>query len=199
MSDIGNRFHNIASAIYLITGFFGDQEPLKWRLRSFSADLVSDKIKDKLNTTKEISALFGIAKSAGLISDSNYDIFAQEFSKLERELESPLKLMFIEESSSPEKALPKPAEVENIKDNSEEKEAPNPALKGFGAVSLKKNSRQSIIINLLKRKKEIMIKDVVPLIDGCSEKTVQRELLSMVAQGILKKMGEKRWSRYVLA
>ena len=72
-------------------------------------------------------------------------------------------------------------------------------LKEFGAISVKKNSRQSIIINILKRKREIMIKDVTPLINGCSEKTIQRELSAMVATGILKKIGEKRWSRYTLA
>ncbi|MFZ2769773.1 MAG: hypothetical protein WAZ50_01450 [Minisyncoccia bacterium] len=71
-------------------------------------------------------------------------------------------------------------------------------LKEFGAVAVKKNSRQSVIVNLLKRKKEIMIKDVSPLIDGCSEKTIQRELMAMVHSGILHKEGEKRWSRYSL-
>ncbi len=72
-------------------------------------------------------------------------------------------------------------------------------LKGYSVVAVKKNSRQSIIINLLKRKKEIMIKDVSPLIDGCSEKTIQRELMAMVQNGTLRKIGEKRWSRYTLA
>ena len=72
-------------------------------------------------------------------------------------------------------------------------------LKQYGAVSVKKNSRQSVIIGLLKRKKEIMIKDVSPLISGCSEKTIQRELSAMVAAGILRKIGDKRWSRYSLA
>ena len=33
---------------------------------------------------------------------------------------------------------------------------------------------------------------------SCGEKTLQRELVSMVSAGILKKTGEKRWSRYSL-
>ena len=33
---------------------------------------------------------------------------------------------------------------------------------------------------------------------SCSEKTLQRELLSMVKDGVLNKPGEKRWSRYVI-
>ena len=44
-----------------------------------------------------------------------------------------------------------------------------------------------------------MIKDVSPLIGGFSEKTIQRELAAMVQAGILRKVGEKRWSRYSLA
>jgi predicted HTH transcriptional regulator len=72
-------------------------------------------------------------------------------------------------------------------------------LKDYGVVSAKKGNRQSVIIGLLKRKKEIMIKDVSPLIKGCSEKTIQRELSAMVQSGLLKKEGEKRWSKYSLA
>ena len=34
---------------------------------------------------------------------------------------------------------------------------------------------------------------------SCGEKTLQRELISMVSAGILKKTGEKRWSKYSLS
>ena len=94
-----------------------------------------------------------------------------------------------------DRALPEPRKDEFIKDKTDGKSS----LKEFGAISVKKNSRQNIIITILKRKKEIMIKDVSPIISGCSEKTIQRELLAMVQAGILRKVGEKRWSRYSLA
>ena len=71
-------------------------------------------------------------------------------------------------------------------------------LKEFGPVAVKKNKRQSIIINLLKRKKDIMVKDVAEVVHDCSEKTLQRELLALVSEGILKKEGERRWTRYSL-
>lgn len=72
-------------------------------------------------------------------------------------------------------------------------------LRDFSPVAVKKNKRQSIIINLLKRKKEVMIKDISSLISDCSEKTIQRELFALVDAGILKKEGERRWTRYSLA
>ena len=193
------KSRKLASAVYLITGFFDDQEPMKWKLRALAVDLVSESTKDKNSIAKEILALFGMAKNVGFVSDPNYEILSREFSKLIEWLENPLKSMFIGEPGISKETLPEPVRPESIKDRYLSKLVADKPLKGFGVVSVKKNSRQSIIIALLKRKKEIMIKDVSPLIEGCSEKTIQRELLSMVAAGILNKIGEKRWSRYSLA
>ena len=36
------------------------------------------------------------------------------------------------------------------------------------------------------------------LLVSCSEKTLQRELVSMVKDDVLNKTGEKRWSRYFM-
>jgi hypothetical protein len=61
-----------------------------------------------------------------------------------------------------------------------------------------KNDRRNNIFALLKDKPEIMIKDIAQVIKNCSEKTLQRELMSLVKEGVLKKIGEKRWSKYSL-
>lgn len=200
LSDMAKKTEKIASAIYLITSFFRDQEPLKWQLRSLSVELVSNNIKDKINIVKEMLALFSLAKTVDLISHSNHDILTKELFKFEIDIERPLSLGFSQEATEVKRELPEPKITEYLKDKTPD-DVPKvkPILKNYGAVSVKKNSRQSIIINVLKRKKEIMIKDVVPLINGCSEKTIQRELLNMVHSGILRKIGEKRWSRYSLA
>lgn len=62
-----------------------------------------------------------------------------------------------------------------------------------------KSSRQELIIQTITEKGELSIKDLGDVIQGCSEKTIQRELLALVDQGILSKNGERRWSRYALA
>lgn len=59
--------------------------------------------------------------------------------------------------------------------------------------------RRSKIVDLLKSKDRLTIKDFLTVITGVSEKTIQRELLKMVALGVLKKEGERRWSRYSIA
>ncbi|HEY0908307.1 MAG TPA: helix-turn-helix transcriptional regulator [Candidatus Paceibacterota bacterium] len=62
-----------------------------------------------------------------------------------------------------------------------------------------KDSRQSVILKILSKKGGLNIKDFTDAIKGVSAKTIQRELLSMVAAGVLKKEGERRWSTYSLA
>ncbi len=224
MFDFNTKAQKISSAIYLVTSFFADQEPLKWRLRTLSTQLISEEVKDKKSVISEITSLFILAKNSNLIADTNFTILSQELSKLSENMENSLAVSFPKELPPPETKtfvqnsivnVPERATIhptssqtnylsmEDLKDNSPEvrvsKTDERIGLKSFGAVSVKKNSRQSVIISLLKRKKEIMIKDVSPLISNCSEKTIQRELLAMVQNGILKKVGEKRWSRYTLA
>ncbi len=62
-----------------------------------------------------------------------------------------------------------------------------------------KDKRQNIIIALVKKHRTLTIKGFTGVIKDCSEKTIQRELLALVAKGILKKEGERRWSTYSLA
>lgn len=61
------------------------------------------------------------------------------------------------------------------------------------------NERKLTILKLLKDKNNLTIRDFSLVIKGCSEKTIQRELLRLVKSGVLKKSGERRWSRYSLA
>jgi len=70
-----------------------------------------------------------------------------------------------------------------------------------------KNKRREAIISIIKDKASMSLNfDGVTITDiksighstlsQCGEKTLQRELVSMVTDGILKKTGEKRWSKY---
>jgi Fic family protein len=65
--------------------------------------------------------------------------------------------------------------------------------------NLKKSNRQNVILGLLKKKKELTIKDITAVIKDCSEKTVQRELNYFISTGLLKRSGVRRWSKYSLA
>lgn len=58
--------------------------------------------------------------------------------------------------------------------------------------------RRNNIIKFVREKKEVTIKEISKIISDCSEKTIQRELMALVSEGVLKKEGDKRWSKYSL-
>jgi DNA-binding transcriptional ArsR family regulator len=62
----------------------------------------------------------------------------------------------------------------------------------------KNSARREKIIDILKQKGKVSVKDVSAEIPDVSEKTLQRELVSMVEEGIIQKEGERRWSRYFI-
>lgn len=72
-----------------------------------------------------------------------------------------------------------------------------------------KKERRFEIVKIIKNIKDTnpkaggaTIKDIKegksPVLKSCSEKTLQRELISMVKDHVLNKIGEKRWSKYSL-
>lgn len=88
-----------------------------------------------------------------------------------------------------------------IKDRGHKKDSSESSVisdKGHFDTSSSTVDRQSIIIDTLKVKDRLTVKDFSALIKGVSSKTIQRELLKLVSAGVLKKEGERRWSRYSL-
>lgn len=85
-------------------------------------------------------------------------------------------------------------EKENIKDIAPRKNS----LEEKKQTKQKGSNRKDLIIKIIKDKKEVTIKDIAKLIKNCSEKTIQRELVSLLNDNVLKKEGERRWSKYSL-
>ena len=56
--------------------------------------------------------------------------------------------------------------------------------------------RRERIKTVLEARGEATIKDIADVITDCSTKTIQRELNSMIKDNLVKRQGERRWSRY---
>ena len=63
-------------------------------------------------------------------------------------------------------------------------------------------SRRSVILKFIREKGQVTIKDICKIRDktivSCSEKTIQRELMSLIKEGVVKREGDKRWTKYSL-
>lgn len=73
-----------------------------------------------------------------------------------------------------------------------------PVRRPLGVFKTRKTSRRDQILALFVKGQDMSIKDISTKVRGCSEKTIQRELNALVFENIVERIGEKRWSRYVL-
>lgn len=62
---------------------------------------------------------------------------------------------------------------------------------------LTSSDRALRILELVENSNGVSIKDLVSVVQGCSEKTIQRELVALVSAGKIRKVGERRWSQYL--
>jgi hypothetical protein len=76
--------------------------------------------------------------------------------------------------------------------------ATKPSATLSSSFQTRKQSRREQIVSLFVKGVDVSIKDIAARIKGCSEKTIQRELNTLVYDNVIERIGEKRWSRYIL-
>lgn len=110
----------------------------------------------------------------------------------------------VQKGSTLLKAIKDIKNIKNLKDTKDisKKNSSVLAVSNRAGFDNLKKERREIIVKIIKDKKMATITDIKTFASGvlatCGEKTLQRELISMVNDGVLKKSGEKRWSRYFL-
>jgi len=222
------KTEKLVTALYLVSDCMDTDDALKGKLRQLGVELLSDMYKlstlspmDKhvhisssLARVNEILSFVEIAYTIGFISEMNTAILKKEFIILIGELESHQKKdkhftftldqqMFSLPVSTRQDLVGKDLVGKNsVKD----KRTPFNNMSFSSATNLAdRKDRTNKILNIIKdlsrnkaEKKEISIKDISSSFTNCSEKTIQRELNSLVSKGQLKKTGAKRWSRYAV-
>ncbi len=216
MGYLLKRWNRIASALYVVSAHIKDNDQIKWNIRSRALDIMSfmhelmeiyegQKHVTIDNIAREISLLMAeisLASTGGLIGRDNQKIIQEEITIFQNELInyrdkdavlSPLQKDFMKVEQP---SLPSVSQVlSTIK--TEQKEIQSKGQTKGHLDEVKKQRRESIL-RLLKNGTKLGIKDFIAVIKGCSEKTIQRELTTMVEEGVLYKEGDRRWSMYSL-
>ncbi len=210
------KTERIVSAIYLVTSLIKDSEPLKWELREASMSLISliaslngsetvDKnlmFQNYFSTSVQVMSFLTVCNKSGHISEMNYSVLVKEIESLLNFLKEQSRIAthsagyilsdsFFETDHVVSGARPTSGPSSIVK---------QPIIKKDTIVEIKdrKNSRRDSIISLLKTTSNLTVKDFVKVIPNCSEKTIQRELISLVESGVIVRKGERRWSTYSL-
>jgi hypothetical protein len=222
------RTEKISTAVYLLTEYLSDTEPMKWSMRQVAtrvvgeATILSKRVWGQreyfsaiLSSFSELTTLFYVANMAHMISPMNFEIIQAELSKMVTMLSQA-----ISKNTADRKIIAD--DYFNVSTGQDYSKNIFTGTQHFdkGQMDIRdkhvlykndhsktgnteshqkdRNNRQDTILTLLKEGKVLTIKDFSSQIKDCSEKTIQRELLSLVAKNVLKKEGERRWSRYSL-
>lgn len=223
---IYNKCQRLATAVFMVSNLMDENEELKTKIKRLSLDLVSistnlkdsdllnvsNSIKEIEKKSLELMSLLDIAGISGFISKMNASILKSEFQAFIGEMFSfsqkfqngrnvsvkDLLSKGLPENYSRDLALGSEMPIQKIYSTqyiNGNSSAPQNVLKN-GNGQKRKNLRKSTIYDFIKGHNNVSIKDIVPHTVGCSEKTIQRELLELIEEGKIKKIGERRWSRY---
>jgi len=223
------RAERIAAAIYILTKYMSDTEPLRTNVRTAGHLLLKDVLElrsgfridsdaasiSRLHAhVRETISLVQLLAVAGYISKENADMVTRALEELSQFVESSgasqlaERTIFTREDllidqtirQVPSRTTDANAPRENALDRSAQADVKGKELpKGQSVVKDGNSSRRGAILEVLKDGKKMGIRDIASFVIGCSEKTVQRELASLISDGLIKKEGEKRWSRYFVA
>lgn len=223
------KVERLAKAIHLIAPAFASSVSLKDRLDRVSVNLIDAAIltparsRDALaRELLALSSLLGIARTGGMLSPMNADLINREAHTLLQEIASYEEPRIILEDVPTLAVLAKAAgsadsvsasrlrslarvtydsdlahaedtddkrQLSDIKDNTSKKE--DSVQKG--------SSRRDAVLAVLRSKGPSSIKDLSTVIREVSEKTIQRELGSLVSEGVVLREGDRRWTTYSLA
>lgn len=250
-----NKVNKLITALYIVTDILDSEEPLRGKLRTSGAELLSDIYLLRTTRSNSVSyrvignilktiSFLDIASTVGILSSMNCGILRSEFVALKDSVNQALENYAVlsgevnlsnffntEEKQSETKtenrssfSITKPyipevkktvestrigvqkgstllkAITDKVVDKSSELPRKDTHIKKE-VFNVLKQDRRDVILNIIKERKDgASITDIHnasygPLKD-IGEKTLQRELVAMVAEGVLKKTGSKRWSRY---
>ena len=184
------KTNKLTSALYAITEFLADADPLKWRLRESALDAMSymtmSDIQRAHRSIGQLLSFIDLALAGQFVSLMNFSILKQEYADLRQSLwnslsRAPALSQLSVPSTPPSPATPAPSAAVTLSSK-------NQGLK-----------RQNTILEFIKScGGEVSVGDLARLMPDLSTKTIQRDLLDLVGRGQLKKRGQKRWSRYYL-
>ncbi len=249
---ISKKTEKLMTAVYMLTDFLSDTEPMKRQLRELGLSvllgihslnhlLLSDRknaARRALDGIESIISFLEIAVSTELISRMNADVLKSEFLSLQEILRARLfspseSVVFssefftlpgeslLTEGSNPSASAPintsrqldpnreqstslprqKSTQYSPPQNRSNGESKGDLLSKTESTYQKKKDqmlSRREAVIQAIKDKGEATIGEVMASFPGTGEKTIQREITALVQAGLVRRNGERRWSKYSL-
>ena len=216
------RAERLVAALHLLTNHIAESEPSREATRRAGIDLLScvldlrdemrsprsGRFQSAVSLIRELISLVRTLCISGFISPHNADIVVESLDELGNFLTASQRSTLSESVVLNKADLVSGgfggASISDIKDRQDVKDR----NQSSGTSTIRQDSgnagaellrRETAIIEVLRSKGQLGIKDISANLPEYSEKMIQRGLAHLTTQGKVKKAGSKRWSRYSLA
>lgn len=216
------RAERIVAALYLVTNHMPAQEPSRIAVRT-SADTLLVSLLDpsagnsgvntSMSLVRHLISLLRVMLIAGFVSRSNAEALIEALDDLGVSLsiggagmhvvsrDDLVPLADVQRKTYPRNRVSDPLvkdtiDIKDTKDISENVEVMSMDKRNGQKRAEYLRFRSQGILDVLRGSDPMSIKDICARLPEYSEKMIQRELAGLVHEGILRKSGEKRWSRY---
>lgn len=212
---IYKKAERIAKALILVLPAFKDIPSLRERVARSATGLLDASLLPPIVSREAmsrellgLSSILAVVRSSGLLSPMNSDIVGREVHQLLEEVASyDEPRISLEGAPTLAELLRTSAERERVSDIRK-----RPSIRREVQVHREANGhrghvldshkghsgRREAVLSILKERGPSYIKDISTIVRDVSEKTIQRELQSLVVAGVVGKEGERRWTRYFL-
>jgi DNA-binding transcriptional ArsR family regulator len=200
------KAERIVKAVHLVAPAFKDSPALRSRLEVLSVEVLDTAVSfssaKRIGLTRHLlmlSSLLAIAHTAGILSHMNVELIVGEIEAFIRDITDYEEPRVLLEEVASLATLAKTV----VRTEHERRVAPPPERVDTTHPSdikvNKMSNRRETIVSVIRDKQPVSIKDISTVIRDVSEKTIQRELISLIEEGVVSKAGERRWSTYSLA
>jgi hypothetical protein len=191
-------FIKLTVAVYKIADLLPEGEPLKGFIKQKAGDLLGGfvakayqnkrALDEKLRVDWEVlKVYFELAKTQKWIKEENFDFLSQQYEKLAQSL--------YQEEQQEDLAERKGKPDQPRKKNLETARAVKKAVMINGGLD---NSRHQRIVEILKSKGTVQVKDVKDFFPQLSKRTLRRDFEYLLHQGVVNRIGEGNMTIYKL-
>lgn len=212
---IYKKAERLAKAIHLIAPAFRNSSALRGKLDLIAVGLVDGAVlppvasREKLSRELlSLSSVLSIARAGGILSAMNADVIGKEAHVLLEEIAGYEEPRLVLEEVPTLATLARTEALAQVR-VARMQVAPPPADRPAPYIGQskgqtvsdtpKRSTRRDAVLAVLKEKGPSYIKDISMVVRDVSEKTIQRELAALVAEGTVTREGERRWTTYALA
>jgi len=188
------KAEKLSQAVHVVLAHVQKTKGITDRLSELSLTLIGEILHTQnagagSATILEIMSVLQVGETAGVIAPKNAELLVREYNYLlALSCESRLQNIDIDT---------------HVGEVAEDAKQPTPKAKVTTTlkteeISYKGHStdRKGQVLEMIKTKGNLGIKDISKSITDCSEKTIQRLLNTLIQEGSIRKEGERRWSTY---